>query len=80
MECNARHGLGFLSESISALLPELFSGPACKTTSQWHTSTPLSVLSHHANTCCRVIRLLEMPIERCALGAFTQQSGSTGQE
>lgn len=80
MECNARHGLGFLSGTIRACSIKFSVRAIFKIASQWHTSTPLSVLFHHANTCRRVIRLLEMPIERCALGSLTQQSGSTGQE
>lgn len=83
-EWNAMHVmacLSFLSGTISELLHKVFNQrTGCRTTSQWHTSTPLSVLFHHANTCRRVIRLLEMPIERCPLGALTQQNGSTGQE
>lgn len=82
-EWNAMHVmacLSFLSGTISELLHKVFNENNPKITSQWHTSTPLSVLFHHANTCRRVIRLLEMPIERCALESLTQQSGSTGQE
>lgn len=82
MQCTARHGLGFLSGTISGQPHKVFSGPACATDNlrMPHAHSLLSVLFHHANTCRRVIRLLEMPIERCSPGAHIPRSGRTGQE
>lgn len=72
--------LGFLIGNDKRTSMNFSTEPHCRTTSHWNTRTLSGVLFHHANTCRRVIRLLEMPIERCPRGTPTQQSGITGQE